>query len=303
VSVRASIAYGLYRLGTAAVRGLPVATAHNLAAGIGRRMFDRGGKRREVALANLRIAFPDLSEQARREIGRESFAHFAQNVVDVIRSQTWSDDEIRSHVTIEGLDHAMGAVAGGRGAFGLTLHLGCFELITLAAALDGLPSAAVARPLSNPRLYRDVVRNRSRTGAVIIDRRRGARDILRALRDGRAVGVLNDQYSRRRRGVFVPFFGVRCSTSAGLATLSLRSGAPVFTVYARRDAPDHHRVRFGPVLEIPRSGDRAKDIEFATARYNEVIEEIIRAYPEQYMWAHRRYKRSPDLAEDPYPPS
>jgi KDO2-lipid IV(A) lauroyltransferase len=302
VSARSALSYGLYRLGTAALRGLPAATAHGVAAGIGRRLFDRGGKRPEIALANLRIAFPDLSEQERREIGRESFSHFARNVVDVVRSQSWSDDKIRRHVTIEGLEHAMAAVAGGRGAFGLTLHLGCFELITLAAALAGLPSAAVGRPMSNPFLYRDLVRNRSRTGAVIIDRRRGAREILRALREGRAVGILNDQYSRRRRGVFVPFFGVRCSTSAGLATLSLRSGAPVFTVYARRDGPDHHLVRFGPVLEIPRSGNRVKDVEVATAYYNEVLEGMIRAHPEQYMWAHRRFRHSPDLEADPYPP-
>ena len=112
--------------------------------------------------------------------------------------------------------------------------------------------------------------------------------------------VLNDQYSSRARGVFVPLFGVRCSTSIGVATLALRTGAPVVPAYVVRDGPDHHTITFLPPLEMEVSGDREGDIEAATARYNRALEEIIRRHPEQWMWAHRRFRHSPDLKGDPY---
>jgi KDO2-lipid IV(A) lauroyltransferase len=124
--------------------------------------------------------------------------------------------------------------------------------------------------------------------------------MLRAVRHGRVVAVVNDQYSRRARGVFVPLFGTLCSTSAGLATLALRTGAPVLPFYIVRDAPDHHTARIEPPLELRRSGDRRKDIETVTAQFNAALEAIIRRYPTQWMWSHRRFRHSPELGADPY---
>jgi KDO2-lipid IV(A) lauroyltransferase len=154
--------------------------------------------------------------------------------------------------------------------------------------------------MANSLLYARVLRQRSRTGNLVIDRRKAARAILRALRSGCTVGILNDQYSRRTRGVFVPLFGLRCSTSAGPATIALRAEAPVVPMYVIRDGPDHHRLVVQPPLELPRTGDRSRDILEATARMNGALEPIIRAHPEQYMWGHRRFRYSPDLEGNPY---
>ncbi len=154
--------------------------------------------------------------------------------------------------------------------------------------------------MRNALLYRHVGAQRTRTGGTLISRRKAAPGILRALRKGAAVGVLNDQYSRRTRGVFVPFFGVRCSTSAGIATLALRTGSPVLPAYTLRDGPDHHLLTILPPLETPQTGDRKRDIEVATAHYNEALEAIIRKHPEQWMWGHRRFRHSPDLPGNPY---
>ena len=221
-------------------------------------------------------------------------------MLDFARAERWTDDEIRSRVRFEGLEHLEGALKQGRGAIGLTLHLGNFELLNLAAPLVGLRAAVVARPMANRLLYNHVVRNRSRPGNLIIDRRRAARAILQALRSGLVVGILNDQYMRRSRGVFVPLFGLRCSTSAGPAALALRAGAPVLPAYVFRDGPDHHRVRIEPALEPPRTGERERDIVEYSSRMNAALERIIRAHPEQYMWAHRRFRHSPDLEGNPY---
>jgi KDO2-lipid IV(A) lauroyltransferase len=226
--------------------------------------------------------------------------NFALNLVDFVFAQRWSEDEIRTRVRFEGLEHVHEAVAKGHGAIAISLHLGNFELGTMAAPLYGLRVGVVGRPMGNALLYREVMRQRTRTGAIVIDRRRAARAILRALRDGRLIAILNDQYMRRSRAVFVPLFGRRCSTSAGAATLALRASAPVLPLHIRRVGPDSHVVHFGPPLEFRPSGDRSKDIIELTARSNEALERIIRVYPEQWMWGHRRFRHSPDLEGDLY---
>ncbi len=278
-------------------RCLPFEPARSLAASLAGRMFDRGGRRADFALKNLRVAYPELDEEQRRRIARESYVHAAWNLLDWARATAWDDDDILARVEFRGLEHVHEALSKGRGALGLALHLGAFELAVKAVPLAGVPLSAVGRPMANQRLYERVIAERSRTGAEPIDRRRAAPQMLRALRANRVVAVLNDQYSRRTRGVFVPFFGARCSTSAGVATLALRADAPVITIHTWRDAPDHHQVVFGPAVETPRSGDRSADIEAATARYNEVLEQIIRTHPEQWVWAHRRFRHSPDLPD------
>jgi KDO2-lipid IV(A) lauroyltransferase len=76
----------------------------------------------------------------------------------------------------------------------------------------------------------------------------------------------------------------------------------VLPCYVLRSGPDSHRGIFEPELQIPVTGDRRTDIEVATAHYNQAIERIIRANPEQWMWGHRRFRHSPDLDYDPYAP-
>lgn len=291
--------YG-FRIAASVLRGLPLPSAQRLAAAAARRIFDRGGKRVGYALVNLRIAFPELSEEARREIGRESYLHFAWNLLDVIRSERWSDDEFQQHMRIDGLEHLEAALAKGKGVLLLGPHLGNFQLGAVALPALGVSAAWVARPMRNKLIWQHVSRQRTRTGGELISKRRAAPQVLRVLRQGRVVGILNDQYPHGARDILVPFFGVRCATTSGVATIALRSGAPVLPVYVVRDAKDHHVGTIQPALETPRSGDRKRDIEAATTAYNRAYEEVIRRYPEQYMWATRRFRHSPDLPAEPY---
>jgi KDO2-lipid IV(A) lauroyltransferase len=293
--VRDTLELGAYRFASAALRQLPLPAAQRIASRVAGALFDHRGRHARWALTNLRIAFPDRPESELLRLARASYVHFAWNLVDFARAERWSARDVLERVRFEGLEHARKALAGGSGAIVLTLHLGPFELAALAGPLVGLPFAIVARPMGNRALYRYVLRQRTRTGAVVIDRRSAARPILRSLREGRLVAILNDQYMRRSRAVFVPLFGARCATSAGLATLALRARAPVLTCYMLRVGPDLHEARILPPLEFQPTGDRERDIVELTARTNLALEEIIRAHPEQWMWGHRRFRHSPDL--------
>ena len=292
----------LYALGSGLVRVTPTSAANGFVGSLARTYYDLGSKRARWARANLELAFPDLSASERDEIGRASYANFMTHALDFIRSESWSDDELRARVEVSGEEHAERALAKGRGLLLLTLHMGNFEVGVQAFSLalrDHHP-CIVGRPMRNEALYARITAGRSRGTTEVIDRRQAGIRMLRALRASRPVGVLLDQYSRRSRGVFVPLFGVRCSTSAGMATLAVRTGCPVVPCYALSEGPDRHRAIFLPELDIHYTGDREKDIPATTARYNEVLEAIIREHPEQWMWGHRRFRHSPDLDRDLY---
>lgn len=300
---RYRIEFWAYLLGGAMLRALPLRTSQRLAAAAARATFRLGGKRVRWTLTNLRLAYPDATEGELSEIGRKSFVHFAWNAIDIIRAEKWSDEDLRAHVDIVGLEELRKLLDQGRGALLLTPHVGCFDLGLRLFSLelpDRLP-AAVSRPLKNPLIARRLIGFRTGRGAELIPHKRvTARRMLRVLRDGRPISVMSDQYSSRSRGVFVPLFGVRCSSSAGPATISLRANVPIVVCYVVRDAPDHHAVYISPPLEIRTSGDRKRDIEAVTAQCNAAFEEVIRRHPEQWLWGHRRFRHSPDLAVDPY---
>ena len=292
--------YAAFRAAVAALSSVPLGPAQAIAARAARALFARGGKRVEYVLANLRVAFPDKSEAERREIGRESYVQLAWNLIDVARGRNWTADEIRSRVDLEGKEIADAVLEGGKAVVCLSLHIGHFELLMRAVPLFGIPVSVIGRPLGNRLLRDELVRQRTSTGAELLLHRNVLPQMLRLIHKGRVVTVLNDQYARRSRGVFVPFFGVRASTSLGPAILALRTGVPIVPAYTTRVGPDHHRMVVRPPLETPDTGDRRKDAELLTARCNAAMEEIIRAHPEQWMWSHRRFRHSPDLPGDPY---
>ncbi len=292
--------FAAYRAGFAALRALPAPAAYGLAGWLAERYFGFGDGRVRVALANLRVAFPELDDAERLRIGRASYRHLAWSAIDVARSAHWSAEELVSRFEVVGFEHYEAAVARGRGVLVLVPHVGSFELALMAAPLFDVRITAIARPLANPLVQREVQRHRTRHGSELIQHRRVVPRMLEALREGRNVVIVNDQYTRRSKGIFVPFFGVRCSTSPGPATLALRSGAPVLPFYVVRLSRDRHRAVCLPPIELEPSGHRRKDVEEATARFNRVLESVVRAHPEQWMWGHRRFRHSPDLPADPY---
>ncbi len=292
--------YQGYRALALAARFLPARPLQALGALVGRALFALRGKHVRWALANLRLAFPAASEAERRRICAGSYAAFGRNAVDFACGERWSREQVREHVSFIGMEHVERALERGKGVFFVSAHLGNFELAIRAFATTETPTLVIGRPMRNKLLYARLERSRTREGTVeLIDRKRAAMAMLRAVKRNRVVAVLMDQYVRRSQGVFVPLFGLRCSTSPVVASLALRADAAIVCGTARRDGPQHHVVRFSPieVLDL-RDGENA--VEALTAACNRAIEERIRADPDQWMWGHRRFRYSPDLDYDPY---
>jgi len=244
---------------------------------------------------NLRLAFPEMNEGERARLKRGTFRNLGRLLGEISQFPRLSRDNIESIVNYVGLNNYLDAVAAGRGVILLTGHIGAWELSVFAHSIYGHPMSFLARRVDNPLVEQLAESNRTRFGNRSIDKKNSVREVLRTLKSGGVVGILADLNSSREEGVFCDFFGVQACTTAGVATLALRTGAIVLPGYIVWDeAAKIHRLHFEPPIETIITGNREHDVRVNTAQYTKVIESIVRRYPDQWLWIHRRWRTRPE---------
>lgn len=250
---------------------------------------------RRHAAINLRLAFPEKSDRERKRIARGVFRTLGRLLGEVSQFPRLNPENIGSVVQYVGLDNYLNAVAQGRGVIFLTGHIGAWELSVYAHSVYGYPSSFLARRVDNPLVERLAERYRTLYGNRSIDKKNAVRETIKTLKGGGVVGILMDLNASREEGVFCEFFGIPASTTAGLATFAMRTGAVVIPASIIWDEKKKiHHLRFGPPVETTMTGRREEDVLINTARYTKVLEEIIREYPEQWLWIHRRWRTRPE---------
>jgi KDO2-lipid IV(A) lauroyltransferase len=266
----------------------PLGVAHRLAR-VYARALDRAVPRwRHVALRNLALALPELGPAKHAAIVDGVFRSMARLLVSFAKFPAIQRENVSRWIRYEGFEYFEGALRQGRGVLFATAHLGNWELSAFAHALMAAPMNVVVRPLDNPRIDRLVERRRALSGNRSIGKRDFARSILKALADNQAVGILIDQNTAADEGVFVDFFGTPACASTGLAKFAAHSGAAVIPGFALwSETEQRYVLRFYP--PVPITGDAARDTQALQAR----LEETIRAYPDQWLWIHRRWKTRP----------
>lgn len=263
--------------------------AERLGAALGRTAHALG-MRRDVALDNLRRAFPEHDEAWVRDIAKRSYEHFGREMIATLRLQSTTRESLIERSTVTGLDAVTEALREGSGAILVTGHLGNWEVGTACLTARGLEIDGVMQRQSNPLADARINANRERLGIQPIDRRQAAKLGLRALREGRALGFVADQ-DARSGGVFVPFFGRPASTHRGPALLALRSGAALFAATGIRAPDGRYDCR---IVRIDESREAEPDevVFRLTAAFTRILEAAIRTAPQQYLWQHRRWKSS-----------
>jgi Kdo2-lipid IVA lauroyltransferase/acyltransferase len=249
-----------------------------------------------IGLKNLAIAFPDRSEGERRRILRASYTNLGRSGAEYVRLAGFFHRRLIKRVTYERFSY-WGEIERrypGRGIVALSAHFGNFELLATAHAMHGHQITLVhhtQRFLAGDALMTWV---RERAGVNVVRKHSAARAVLRALGDGELVGIPFDQNAKRGEAIFIPFFGEPAATSRTLARLVRTSGAlvaPVFLV--RQPGRRSHRIVINDVIPLQETDNADADIEENTRRFLGAIEAMVRRYPEQFLWTHRRYRTRP----------
>jgi Kdo2-lipid IVA lauroyltransferase/acyltransferase len=260
-------------------------------------------KHRRIARTNLIIAFPEIRDGEIRRITRKSFQNTARNLLEISRLPLLTKESISSLVAYDpdrGLNNYRKALAMGKGILYMTGHFSAWELLPTAHALNGYPLSFITRPLDEPQLEQYLHRMRQASGNRVIPKRNSARHILEAIKGRGGVGILMDQNTDPQEGIFVDFFGVPASTTTSMALFALRTEAPIIPGYLSPMRNGRYTIVFRPPIEVVRTGDRNRDIEINTRRFNEVIEEIVREQPEAWLWGHKRWSYQPPGNPDLY---
>ena len=280
---------------------LPRKVSLCLARGVAVLAYRSLGHLRRTAARNLNLAFPHWTPERTRLVVRGVFQNFGRLLAEFSRLPKLNRDNISQVVVYDGFDHFAESLRRGNGTLFLTAHYGAWELCSFAHALYGHRLKFVVRPIDNPYLDRLVNAYRTASGNQVIPKKGSLREMLRTLKRNEGVGILIDQNTTRDAGVFVDFFGLQACTTSVLAALALRTGATVIPgVLIWDSARKIHRLRFEPPVKIVQTGDSRADIVENTARFNKILEGLVRQHPDQWLWVHRRWKTRPLGEVSPY---
>jgi Kdo2-lipid IVA lauroyltransferase/acyltransferase len=181
----------------------------------------------------------------------------------------------------------------GRGFLIATGHFGNWELLGAWLVQRPVNLTVVYKPMHNP--YTNQYLHGIRRGwgeNVISTRARAPRALITALRQGQGVAIAADQ-DAGNAGEFIPFFGRAASTATGLAALAVRLNVPILVGFVVRERPGRFRYQTQAILEPDPLADPNAEIQRIMLTYHRGLEEIIRTYPEQYFWWHKRWKTQP----------
>lgn len=290
--------YSLARVILGVLRILPRRVSLWFGIAAGRVGYQLLSKLRAVGLRNLKLAFPEKSEAERVSILKGAFRNLGRVMAVVSGFDDLTADNLADLIEFRPDTEFAAAYkktkTDGRGRIILGAHMGNWELQAFSFPVFFESLTFLARRMDNPLIDAMVLSTRTRLGNKQIDKMNSAGPILRALRSGGTIGVLADVNGQPKEGVFVPFFGIQACTAAGVAMLALRANAVIVPMFAIWNAEKRkYFIVHDEIIEPQNTGDRQADIVETTALCTAAIERVIRAYPDQWIWIHKRWKTRP----------
>jgi len=260
---------------------------------LGAVMYRVAGQRRRIAARNLELCFPELSGAQRERLLKENFASTGIAFFEMAMSWWWPKARLARLAHIEGLEHLRDAQRDGQGAILMAVH---FTTLEIGAALLGQAHTIDGMYREHGNALFDYVQRRGRErhnlDALAVERD-DVRGMLKLLRNGRATWYAPDQDYGIKQSVFVPLFGIPAATVTATTKFARLGRARVIPFTQRRleDGSGYRLVVHPPLEDFPGESEEADCL-----RINQWVEGVLRECPEQYLWAHRRFKSRPEGA-------
>ncbi|QDK37346.1 lysophospholipid acyltransferase family protein [Bdellovibrio sp. NC01] len=261
---------------------------------IGFLWFDVFGFRKKIVLDNLKIAFPEWSDEQRYAVGRESVYQLGYNGLEFFKLPSINNEWLDKNMVSHGWENIEKAAAGGKGMFFLSLHLGNGDFGASSIAMRGQETFIITKRFKT-KWFDDIWFSiRGSQGVQYIDAHspNNAFEILKALKKNAGIVFVLDQYMGKPFGIASTFFGKRTGTAYGLALFVQKTKAPVIPCYTYEGTDKKLHTVFEPAMDLAKYvvDDKDQTIANLTQAFNNKLEEIIRKHPEQWMWVHRRWK-------------
>lgn len=289
----------------AAVRGLlgflgflPKKAAVSAATSVAMTAYYLLASLRHIAMTNLKIAFPELSKSECNRLAKGAFKNLGRVLGEMAHFPNATRESLEKTIEFQ-IDPDVYAEyeslkAAGRGVIIVSPHLGNWELLVYGWSALQEPISYLARPLDNPKIEALTVGLRTKFGNRPINKTNSVSPAVKILREGGILGILADVNAHPKEGVFVPFFGVPACTSSGVALLAMRTNAAIIPMCGVWDEEKKYYIGVhGKIIYPSSTGDRRHDVVETTAKFTVEVEKMIRTYPDQWLWIHKRWKTRP----------
>ena len=288
------LTYVVVRLAIALMQLLTDRAVRQLAFTLSWLCYHADRRHRHVADENLQHAFPELDAEERDTLVRGCFRHFALLITEIARMpRKLHVGNWRNHVELVHGEVLAKAMTSGRPCLLVGSHFGNWELAGYTMGLLGFRTHAIARPLDNPYLDQFLRKFREGTGQRVLAKKGDFDQMSELLAGGGLLATLADQ-DAGQRGLFVDFFGRPASTHKAVALMALEYNVPLLVGGVPRvGEPMRYQVVIEDVIEPAEYAERSDAVQAITQRFTSALERLIRRYPEQYFWLHRRWKHKP----------
>ena len=251
-----------------------------------------GKKRFHVVMTNLDLAFGETkTKEEKLEIAKKCYYNFAKYLgINFILNQNTTKQKILEQVVFKNEHFLLDAMKSGRPIIVTTAHFGQWEIFGLAMAARFSAVSVLGRRLDSGVMDKILRANRSQFDVELIDKDGGAKDILKALKARRLVGILVDQNTAPQDGIKVRFFGKDVLHTPAASVLAQKTDALIVSAFIYQKDENLNEICFEEPIDI-NTFDKEDAVQKATQMQCSACEEMVRARPEEYFWFHQRFKR------------
>lgn len=248
------------------------------------------GRRRDVVMGNLAIAFPDMPVAERQRLMRAHFRHLGNMTLEYFWLPALSRRDFERLFVFHGREHYDRALAEGKGAFVLGSHMGSGDAGIVACQLAGYPMHLIGRRTRQRWSTRMLFGLREIHGVTALPEENVMRKVFRALKANQIVIFVLDQFQGPPSGIKSRFFGFETGTAFGLALFAEKAQAPILPVWSYRAEDGRIHVCLEAAMPLELGATREETYRIMTQKFNDEIERTVRLKPEQWFWVHKRFK-------------
>ena len=251
-----------------------------------------GKKRFHVVMTNLDLAFGETkTKEEKLEIAKKCYYNFAKYLgINFILNQNTTKQKILEQVVFKNEHFLLDAIKSGKPIIVTTAHFGQWEIFSLAMAARFSAVSVLGRRLDSGVMDKILRANRSQFDVELIDKDGGAKDILKALKARRLVGILVDQNTAPQDGIKVRFFGKDVLHTPAASVLAQKTDALIINAFIYQKDENLNEICFEEPIDIS-TFDKEEAVQKVTQMQCSACEEMVRARPEEYFWFHQRFKR------------
>ncbi len=278
----------LFRITIGALKRLPFEFTFKLSAKLGVFVGMVLGIRKKVAYSQIKESFPEKSEKEIKRILKRMYENIGYQSIEFFLGDT---KNLLKNIRAVGFENLLEAYSRNKGVIVVSGHFGNWEMAGEFIASKGIRVGAIVKRQRNP-YVNDYIENRRKGSKIhLIYKKRSFRGIVKELKNGSAIAFLSDQ-AANKQGIKLNFLGRPASVNIGAAKLALKFSVPIVFCYSLREPDNSLSLHFHKPIFIEELDGNQKNVNYITQALNNEIENVVKKYPENWFWVHKRWKNA-----------